>query len=154
MVVYHLVIKKKALEFLNALPLKSQRIVIEKCKTLADDPFPGQCNKEIIQRRGHKDIYRLHISRSYIDFIRFIKMRRWLRSWISQPLSKRMRYMVGSDQSDYLERHRTLCVLENPFMSKKVLPRKRTLNWLSATISSVNLRYNLPSFEVLRSCKR
>ncbi len=68
MVAYQLVIKKKALEFVNALPSKSQRIVIEKCKTLAHDPFPGQGDKEIIQRKGHKDIYRLHISRSYTAF--------------------------------------------------------------------------------------
>ena len=73
MVVYQIVIKKKALEFLNALPLKSQRIVIEKCKTLADDPFPGQGDKELIQRRGHKDICRLHISRSYTAFYKVYK---------------------------------------------------------------------------------
>lgn len=73
MVAYQLVIKKKALEFINALPLKSQKIVVEKCKTLADDPFPGQGDKEIIQRKGHKDIYRLHISRSYTAFYKIYK---------------------------------------------------------------------------------
>jgi mRNA-degrading endonuclease RelE of RelBE toxin-antitoxin system len=73
LVVYQLVIKKKSLEFFNALPSKSQRIVIEKCKTLAGDPFPGQGDKEIIQRRGHKDIYRLHISRSYTAFYKIYK---------------------------------------------------------------------------------
>ena len=73
MVVYQLVIKKKALEFVNTLPTKSQRIVIEKCKTLADDPYPGQGDKEIIQRKGHKDIYRLHISRSYTAFYKIYK---------------------------------------------------------------------------------
>jgi mRNA-degrading endonuclease RelE of RelBE toxin-antitoxin system len=70
---YKLVIRKKALEFINALPPKSQRIVIEKCKTLADDPFPGQGDKEIIQRRGHEAIYRLHISRSYTAFYKVYK---------------------------------------------------------------------------------
>ena len=73
MVVYQLVIKKKALEFVNTLSTKSQRIVIEKCKTLADDPYPGQGDKEIIQRKGHKDIYRLHISRSYTAFYKIYK---------------------------------------------------------------------------------
>jgi mRNA interferase RelE/StbE len=68
-----LVIKKKALEFINTLPPKSQRIVIEKCKTLADDPLPYQGDKEIIQLKGHKDIYRLHISRSYTAFYRIYK---------------------------------------------------------------------------------
>jgi len=72
-VVYQLVIKKKALEFVNTLPTKSQRIVIEKCKTLADDPYSGQGDKEIIQRKGHKDIYRLHISRSYTAFYKIYK---------------------------------------------------------------------------------
>lgn len=73
MVTYHLVIGKKALEFISALPLKSKRIVIEKCKTLADDPFPGQGDKELIHRKGHKDIYRLHISRTYTAFYRINK---------------------------------------------------------------------------------
>jgi mRNA-degrading endonuclease RelE of RelBE toxin-antitoxin system len=72
-VAYHLVIGKKALEFINLLPSKSQRIVIEKCKTLAYDPFPGQGDKEIIRRKGHRDIYRLHISRSYTAFYRIHK---------------------------------------------------------------------------------
>jgi len=70
---YQLVIRKEALEFVNALPPKSQRIVIEKCKTLADDPFPGKGDKEIIQRKGHEGIYRLHISRSYTAFYKIYK---------------------------------------------------------------------------------
>jgi mRNA-degrading endonuclease RelE of RelBE toxin-antitoxin system len=72
-VAYQLVIKKKALEFVRSLPSKSQRVVIEKCKTLADDPFPGQGDKEIILRKGHEDIYRLHISRSYTAFYKVHK---------------------------------------------------------------------------------
>ncbi len=68
MVAYQLNIKKKALEFINGMPAKSQRIVIERCKTLSDDPFPGRGDKEIIQRAGHEDIYRLHISRTYTAF--------------------------------------------------------------------------------------
>ena len=73
MVAYRLVIRKKALEFINALPSKSQRVVIEKCKTLAYDPFPGQGDKEIIHRKGHDAIYRLHISRSYTAFYKIYK---------------------------------------------------------------------------------
>jgi mRNA interferase RelE/StbE len=72
-VAYQLVIRKKALEFVNALPSKSQRIVIERCKTLADTPFPGQGDKELIQRKGHEAIYRLHISRSYTAFYKIYK---------------------------------------------------------------------------------
>jgi len=63
-VVYQIVIKKKALQFLNALPLKSQRRIIEKRKTLADDPFPGQGDKEIIQQRGHRIHIRYYRSRN------------------------------------------------------------------------------------------
>jgi len=73
LVAYQLVIKKKAIEFVRTLPPKSQRLVVEKCKTLADDPFPGNGDKEIIQRKNHEDIYRLHISRSYTAFYKVNK---------------------------------------------------------------------------------
>ncbi len=73
MVAYQLVIRKKALEFVNALPSKSQRAVIEKCKTLADNPFSGQGDKEIIHRKGHDDIYRLHILKSYTALYKIYK---------------------------------------------------------------------------------
>ena len=73
MVAYRLVIKKKALEFVRALPPKSQRLIVEKCKALAEDPFPGNGDKEIIQRKNHEDIYRLHISRSYTAFYKVNK---------------------------------------------------------------------------------
>jgi mRNA-degrading endonuclease RelE of RelBE toxin-antitoxin system len=74
-VAYQLVIRKKALEFVNSLPSKSQRVVIEKCKTLAEDPFPGQGDKEIIiiLRKGHEDIYLLHILRSYTAFYKICR---------------------------------------------------------------------------------
>jgi mRNA interferase RelE/StbE len=72
-VAYQLVIRKRALEFVNALPSKSQRVVIEKFKTLADDPFLGQGDREMIHRKGHDDIYRLHISRSYTAFCKIYK---------------------------------------------------------------------------------
>lgn len=68
MVAFQLIISKSALKFVEALPPKSQRIVIEKCKTLAEDPSPGKGDREQIKRKGHKDIYRLHISRSYTAF--------------------------------------------------------------------------------------
>jgi mRNA interferase RelE/StbE len=73
MVAYQLVIRKKALEFVNALPPKSRRLVINKFKILADDPFPDQGDKEIIQRKGHDAIYRLHVSRSYTAFYKIYK---------------------------------------------------------------------------------
>ena len=73
MVAFQIVISKNALDFINSLPQKSQRIVIEKCKALADDPFPGKGDREMIQRRDHKEIYRLHISRSYTAFYKIYK---------------------------------------------------------------------------------
>jgi mRNA interferase RelE/StbE len=72
-VAFQIVISKNALEFIRSLPQKSQRIVTEKCKALADDPFPGQGDREMIQRRDHKEIYRLHISRSYTAFYKIYK---------------------------------------------------------------------------------
>jgi mRNA interferase RelE/StbE len=72
-VAYHLVIGKNPLEFISALPSKSKMVVIENCKTLADDPFPCQGDKELIHQKGHKDIYRLHISRSYTAFYKINK---------------------------------------------------------------------------------
>jgi mRNA-degrading endonuclease RelE of RelBE toxin-antitoxin system len=68
-----IVIDKNALEFVDSLPLKSKRIVIEKCKSLAEDPFPGKGDKERIQKKGHRDIYRLHISRSFTAFYKINK---------------------------------------------------------------------------------
>ncbi len=73
MVAFQIVINKGALEFVSELPSKSQRILMEKCKALADDPFPGKGGREILQRRGHKDVYRLHISRSYTAFYKIYK---------------------------------------------------------------------------------
>ena len=68
MVAFQIINSKRALEYIEALPPKSQRIVIERCKTLAEDPFPGQGDREQIKRKGRKDIYRLRISRSYTAF--------------------------------------------------------------------------------------
>lgn len=70
MVAYQLLIKKKTLKYLEQLP----EIVRAKCKALADDPFPGEHgDKELIRRKGHKDIYRLHIGRSYTAFYKIYK---------------------------------------------------------------------------------
>ena len=73
MVAFQIVISKNALDFIRSLPQKSQKIMIEKCISLADDPFPGQGDREMIQRRDHKEIYRLHISRSYTAFYKIYK---------------------------------------------------------------------------------
>jgi mRNA interferase RelE/StbE len=65
------VIEKKALKYLMEMPEKSQRIVKDKCKLLAEDPFPGKgVDKELFRRPGHKDLHRMHVGRSYTVFYR------------------------------------------------------------------------------------
>jgi mRNA-degrading endonuclease RelE of RelBE toxin-antitoxin system len=96
-VAYQLVIRKKALEFVNSLPSKSQRVVIEKCKTLAEDPFPGQGDKEIILRKGHEDIYRLHILRSYTAFYKICRDEETVRILEITTIEKRISNTVDSD---------------------------------------------------------
>lgn len=64
---YLVVIDKKALKFLSSLPEKSQRIVRDKCRTLANDPFPGSGGDKELLHLDYK-LYRLHIGRSYTIF--------------------------------------------------------------------------------------
>jgi mRNA interferase RelE/StbE len=71
---WRVLIDEDALKFLENLPEKSLRIAKEKLRILEEDPFPGKHgDKELIQRKGHKDTYRLHISRSYTAFYRVYK---------------------------------------------------------------------------------
>ena len=79
MVAFQIVINKNALQFINTLSSKSQRIVIDRCKTLALDPFPGKGDRELITPKGHQDIYRLHISRSYTAFYKIYKKEKIVR---------------------------------------------------------------------------
>lgn len=65
MVAYNLIISKKALKYLEQLP----EAVRNRCKTLSEDPFPGKHgDKELIHLKGHGDVYRLHVGRSYTVF--------------------------------------------------------------------------------------
>jgi len=74
MVDFHVLIDEDAQKFLDNLSEKSQRIVKEKLRILEEDPFSGKHgDKELIQRKGRKDIYRLHVSRSYTAFYRIYK---------------------------------------------------------------------------------
>lgn len=53
------------------MPEKSQRIVKDKCKLLAEDPFPGKGgDKELFRRPGHEDLYRMHVGRTYTTLYR------------------------------------------------------------------------------------
>ncbi len=63
---YKVLIDREALEYLNSLPEKSQRIVRENLKKLGKNPYPGASkgDKEKLTYRG-ESLYRLHIGRSY-----------------------------------------------------------------------------------------
>lgn len=61
------VINRKVLKYLSDLPEKSQRIIKDKCHSLAEDPFPGQGgDKELLHQEF--ELYRLHIGRSFTVF--------------------------------------------------------------------------------------
>ncbi len=67
---YRVLIGKRASKFLSTLPAKSQRIIKDKCKTLADDPYPGPGGDKELLQRDHKRAYRLHVARSFTVFYR------------------------------------------------------------------------------------
>ena len=77
MVSWRVLIDEDAQKFLENLPEKSLRIAKEKLRTLEEDPFPGKHgDKELIQRKGHKDIYRCIFRGLILHFIEFTRMRR------------------------------------------------------------------------------
>jgi mRNA interferase RelE/StbE len=66
---YKVLIEEEALEFLTLLTQKSNRIVKERCQSLAEDPFPGQSgDREALHLSGHRKFYRMHVARSYTIF--------------------------------------------------------------------------------------
>jgi mRNA interferase RelE/StbE len=71
MVDFEVVIDVDAKAFLDRLPKKSHDIVKAKLHILTTDPFPGKGgDKELLNSPKHKEVYRLHISRSYTAFYR------------------------------------------------------------------------------------
>jgi mRNA-degrading endonuclease RelE of RelBE toxin-antitoxin system len=76
-VTWRILLDRRALQFIEDLPPKSQRIVKEKIAVLAGDPYPGAgVDRERLRVRGRDDIYRLHISHSYTDFYRIHEERK------------------------------------------------------------------------------
>ena len=57
-------------EFLDAADEKTERICKETLGYLADNPYPGRGrgDKEKLPIDGHRDRYRMHISRTYTAF--------------------------------------------------------------------------------------
>lgn len=71
MVDFEVVIDEEAKEFLDHLPKKSRNITKNKLSILKTDPFPGiGGDKELLNSPKHREVYRLHISRSYTAFYR------------------------------------------------------------------------------------
>ena len=68
---FRILINRKALEGIQSFRPKSRRIVMEKLKTLQEDPFPGGgSDKERLYVQGREDTYRLHISHTFTAFYR------------------------------------------------------------------------------------
>ncbi len=68
---YRILINRKALGSIRSLRPKSRRVVMEKLKTLQEEPFPGSgSDKERLYVHGREDTYRLHIGRTFTAFYR------------------------------------------------------------------------------------
>ena len=64
--IFHLMVDKRGLEFLNSLDIKDQRIIKDKLKILQDNPYPGQDgDNEKLRTNKKRESYRLHIARSF-----------------------------------------------------------------------------------------
>ena len=62
-------VRKPVAAFLDALPEKSRRIVATALRDLVENPFPGSGgNKELLTLSGGRQVYRLHIARTYTAF--------------------------------------------------------------------------------------
>lgn len=61
------IIDRKALKYLSELPEKSQRLIKDRCRALADDPLPGQGgDRELLHLQFQ--LYRMHVWRSFTVF--------------------------------------------------------------------------------------
>jgi len=66
---YDLLVERDALEFVDGLDEKSERICKDNLAKLADDPYPegGTGDKERLVVDG-EEVYRLHVGRTYTAF--------------------------------------------------------------------------------------
>ncbi|MFC6987500.1 type II toxin-antitoxin system RelE/ParE family toxin [Haloplanus sp. GCM10025708] len=67
---YDVLLGDQPREFLDVADEKTERICKEKLGYLAENPYPGRGrgDKEKLPVDGHRDRYRLHISRTYTAF--------------------------------------------------------------------------------------
>ena len=63
---FRLMVDKRALDFLNSLDAKDQRVIKEKLKILQDNPYSGlDGDKEKLHTNKKRESYRLHVARSF-----------------------------------------------------------------------------------------
>lgn len=64
---YDVLLSEDAREFLNVADEKTERVCTENLGYLAESPYPGRGrgDKEKLPIDGHRDRYRMHISRTY-----------------------------------------------------------------------------------------
>jgi mRNA interferase RelE/StbE len=68
---FRILIDRKTLETIRSFRPKSQRIIMDKLKSLREDPFPGSGgDRERLHVKGREDIFRLHIGHSFTAFYR------------------------------------------------------------------------------------
>lgn len=67
---YTVLVSDEVIEFLSVADDKTSRICKDHLGNLADNPYPGrgQGDKEKLPIDGHRDRYRMHISRTYTAF--------------------------------------------------------------------------------------
>lgn len=66
---YEVKVRKPVAACIEALPEKSRRIVAAALKDLGEKPYPGSGgNKELLTLSGGRQVYRLHIARTYTAF--------------------------------------------------------------------------------------
>ena len=59
-------VDKRALDFLDALDAKDQRVIKEKLKILQDNLYPGpDGDKEKLHTNKKRESYRIHVARSF-----------------------------------------------------------------------------------------
>ncbi len=66
---YKVLIDRDALDYVDSIPLKSQRILKENLKKLGEAPYPGsgKGDKETLVFKG-ETLYRLHVGRTFTAF--------------------------------------------------------------------------------------
>jgi mRNA-degrading endonuclease RelE of RelBE toxin-antitoxin system len=71
MVHHYFFLERRALEYVNSLPPKSQRIVKDNLRKLGENPYPGSGlgDKKKLTHKG-ESLYRLHIAKSFTAFYR------------------------------------------------------------------------------------